>query len=92
MGANIKKSMSHSIASIIGNTKHGYHAEVWSALGTCVSESDHGSAQDAHEWVESIAPGVETRFLIAMSEDAWIEKIEAPLLLMNFRELEGFPL
>jgi hypothetical protein len=57
--------MTQPIASITGNRQGGYSAEIWTAHGSCIHESHWMTAQQAHDAVEAILPGVETHWYVA---------------------------
>jgi hypothetical protein len=54
----------NAIARITGpHPSHGgviYLAEIWDAFGSPIIDEEYATAQEAHDHVESIMPGVET--------------------------------
>jgi hypothetical protein len=65
-GQSIGKStiLMSPITRITGAPGNGYHTEVWTAMGSCVLCMDTDTAQEAHDAIEALLPGVETHWYV----------------------------
>lgn len=53
---------SRPLARITGNPLRGYRVQLWTAHGSCIVDALFDAAQQAHDEIEAIMPGVQTHW------------------------------